>query len=184
LVEALIHTDAGIAALFSAVATIAAVLLAHWLRGRVNLITYSPNATYFQLKPNEPDAPVVHVRAGQIVIQNLGRQSARNVQITSVPGGAPAGYVILPSIVHSTRVGGNNEWIIEIPFIAPKETITLQILNGQNVDSVRSEDGTARVVPVAHQRIFPKWLNLIAGVLMLWGVLSFFFAIAWIALRS
>jgi len=170
--------------MFSAVATIASVLIAHWLRGKVNLITYSPNTTSFQLKASDTSVQPVTVRSGQVMVQNLGRQSARNVQITSVPGGVPAGYVILPSIVHQSRLGDNNEWIVEIPFIAPKETITLQILNGPNIDSVRSEDGAARVVPVTHQRMFPKWVGVVVVVMMLWGTLSFFYLVAWLLLRQ
>lgn len=173
------QTDLGFAAIFSAVATILAVLIGHWLRGKVNLITFSPNSTYFQLRPQEEGAPLVHVKSGQIIVQNLGRQSAKNVQITSVPGEVPAGYVLLPSIVHSTRVGPNKEWIVEIPFIAPKELITLQVLNGPMIDSVRSEDGTARQVPVTHQRIFPKWFQAIVIALMLFGILGFFYIVGW-----
>jgi hypothetical protein len=179
-VMALAESDAGFAALFSAVATILAVLLTHWLRGKVNLITFSPNSTSFELKPDQPGAPAVHVRSGQIIVQNLGRRAARTVQITSVPGGAPAGYVVLPSIVHTTRTGGRGEWILEIPFVAPKEIITVQILNGPIIDSVRSEDGVARVVPVIHQRLFPRWFQAAAVALMLLGALSFFFLIGWL----
>lgn len=178
-----LQTDVGFAAAFSAVATIFAALLSHWLRGRVKLITFSPNSTYFQLRPTEEGAQPVHLRSGQIMVQNLGRQSARNVQITSVPGGAPAGYVLVPSIVHATRIGPNNEWIMEIPFIAPKELITLQVLNGPNIDSVRSEEGAARAVPVTHQRLFPKWVQILIAAIMFFGVLSFFYAVGWLLTR-
>lgn len=177
------QSDIGFAAVFSAVATILAVLLSHWLRGRVNLITFSPNSTYFQLHPQQEGAAAVHIRSGQIMVQNLGRQSAKNVRITSVPGPPPAGYVIVPSIVHSTRVGPNNEWIVEIPFVAPKEMITLQVLNGPNIDSVRSEDGAAKAVPVTHQRLFPKWTQFVLASILLFGLLSFFYMIGWLLTR-
>jgi hypothetical protein len=180
---AFFQSDVGFAAAFSAVATVLAVLLGHWLRGRVNLITFSPNSTYFQLQPAQEGASPVHIRSGQVMVQNLGRRSAKSVQITCVPGGAPAGYVLLPSIVHSTRIGPNNEWILEIPFIAPKEIITLQVLNGQIVDSVRCEDGLAKAVPVTHQRLFPRWVQLTAGAIMLFGALSFFYIVGWILIR-
>ena len=171
-----------LAAWFSAAATILSVLVAHWLRGRVNLITFSPNSTYFKLEPPENSSDAIHIRSGQIMVQNLGRQAARDVQITSVPGLPPAGYVLIPSIVHTTRSGANNEWIVEIPFIAPKELITLQVLNGPIIDSVRSSGGVARAVPVTHQRLFPRWAQFIFSALMLFGVASFFFLIASIIL--
>lgn len=100
------------------------------------------------------------------------------MQITTGANGGPAGYSIIPTIVHTTELTGNNEWLVEIPFIAPKETITLQILNGPNVEAIRSEEGVARYVPVAHQRVFPKWLNALIIGLMLWGALSLFFIVA------
>jgi hypothetical protein len=173
-------TDAGFAASFSAVSTILAVYLGHLLRGRVNLITFSPNTTFFQLKSEDPKVPTVHVRAGQVVVQNLGRRSAKNVQVTSVPGVPPAGYVVLPSIVHSTRLGPNNEWILEIPFVAPKEVVTIQILNGPNIDSVRCEEGAARIVPVIHQRLFPTWVQALVVFLMLSGLVGIFYLVGWL----
>lgn len=184
LISQVFSTEAGLAAIFSAVATLLSVLIAHLLRGRVKLITFSPNSTYFQLRPTTPGGESIHIRSGQVVIQNLGRQSAKDVQITSVPGGAPAGYVILPSLVHSTRLGTNNEWILEIPFVAPREVITVQILNGCNIDSVRSSGGAARHVPVMHQRVFPRWLNALIFSLMMWGVVSFFYFIGYYLLRT
>ncbi len=182
-VISMVQTDMGFAAIFSAVATFAAVLLTHWLRGKVNLITYSPNSTFFQLHESDDKTSAVTIRSGQVFIQNLGRKSARNVQITSVPGVLPSGYVVLPSLVHSTHVGPNGEWILQIPFIAPKELITLQLLNGPNIDSVRSEDGIARAVPVIHQRVMPRWLNTLVVAVMVFGLLSFFYVIG-IAITS
>lgn len=59
---------------------------------------------------------------------------------------------------------------MEIPFLGAGETVTVQILNGANIGSIRSEDGPARIVPVMHQRVFPKWFNLTAAALMFVGL--------------
>jgi hypothetical protein len=174
----LIATPEGQAALFSGAATILAVIFAQWLRGKAKLIAYSPNNTFFQLKSPEADAPTITIQSGQVMVQNIGRQSARHVQITTVPGGPPAGYSIIPSLVHSTTVGANGEWIVEIPFIAGGELITLQVLNGNRIDSVRSEDGVARFVPVVHQRLFPLWVRAVVAILLLLGLVSFFYVLA------
>lgn len=177
----LLNTPEGQAAVFSGAATILAVVVTHWLRGKAKLIAYSPNNTFFQLKGTEPNTPTVTIQSGQIMIQNLGRVSAKNVQITTVPGPPPAGYSLVPSVVHTTAMGANGEWIVQIPFIAGGELITLQILNGNKIDAVRSEDGVAHFVPVVHQRLFPLWVRALVGVLMLWGLVSFFYSLArWI----
>jgi len=69
-------------------------------------------------------------------------------------------------------MSATNEWVVEIPYLGPKEVITLQILNGPNISSVRSAEGPAKFVPVMYQRVFPKWFNFTALGLMIWGVIS------------
>ena len=61
--------------------------------------------------------------------------------------------------------------------------ITLQVLNGPNIDSVRSEDGAAKAVPVTHQRLFPKWMQFVLASILLFGLLSFFYMIGWMLTR-
>lgn len=175
-----LSTDTGFAAVFSVVGTLAAVLLTNLLQGKVNLIWFSPNSTHFTVQiPQNPNQPL-QINSGRIVIQNFGRKSAEDVQITSVPGIIPAGYSLVPNVVHSTEVGPNNEWIVKMPFIAPKEVITLQILNGPFIASVRSKDGAGKLVPVRHQRLFPAWVNVVVATFMLLGILATFFAVGWI----
>jgi hypothetical protein len=116
------------------------------------------------------------------MIQNLGRRSANNVQVVASGGIAPAGYTVVPAIGHSAGMDDNGQWVMEIPFVAPREVITIQILNGPNIDSVRCDEGFAKVVPVIHQRQFPTWFNMLVGVLMLWGLLSLFYVMGRIIL--
>ncbi len=176
-------SDAGFAAAFSAVATLAATILGQAIRGRVRLIWFSPNSTHFTLHSNDAGVQPVHINSGQIIVQNLGRQAAEGVQITSIPGAPPAGYVLIPSLVHETRSGPRGEWIVEIPFISPGEVVTLQVLNGPPIDSVRSAGGSGRLVPVIHQRLYPRWLQASAGGLMFAGVVAIFFALGWLISR-
>jgi hypothetical protein len=58
---------------------------------------------------------------------------------------------------------------MEIPYVGPRETVTVQLLNGPNIDTVRSLEGPAKVVDVIHQRVFPKWFNRTALTMMLVG---------------
>ena len=86
------------------------------------------------------------------------------------PGWQPWGYTIVPNVDHEVRKGPKGEWLMEIPYLGPRETVTVQILNGPNIETVRSLEGPAKMVPVIHQRVFPKWFNATALVLMLVGL--------------
>ncbi len=172
-------TESGQAALFSSIATLVAVIARHWLQGKVRLIVFSPNSSFFQFAPPGPDAPPLNIRSSQIMVQNLGRLPAEDVEIVSEATGEPAGYNVMPAIDFSVGTTSSGRWLVKIPYIAPKEVVTLQILNGANIEQVRCKEGVAKIVPVVHQRVYPAWANLIAGALMIVGVFSIIY---WLAL--
>ena len=113
------------------------------------------------------------------MVQNLGRLPAEDVEIVSEATGEPAGYNVMPAIDFSVGTTSSGRWLVKIPYIAPKEVVTLQILNGANIEQVRCKEGVAKIVPVVHQRVYPAWANLIAGALMIVGVFSIIY---WLAL--
>jgi hypothetical protein len=88
------------------------IFLAQWLRGGVKLIWFSPNSTNFRIATPDTANPFIFINSGQIFVQNEGRRSATDVQVTSMPGMPPAGYSIVPSIVHSVENGPQGEWIL------------------------------------------------------------------------
>ena len=112
-----INSAEGVAVLLSALATLGAVILAQWLRGGVKLIWFSPNSTNFRIATPDTANPFIFINSGQIFVQNEGRRSATDVQVTSMPGMPPAGYSIVPSIVHSVENGPQGEWILKIPYL-------------------------------------------------------------------
>lgn len=172
-------TESGQAAIASGVVTFAALLARHWLQGSVRLIAFSPNSSFFQFAPSDPNLQPTTIRSGQIMIQNLGRLAAENVEIISEATGSPAGYNITPAINYEISATSAGRWCVKVPYIAPKEMITLQILNGANIEQVRCKGGVAKFVPVMHQRLYPAWANVAAGVLMIAGLFS---TVYWIAL--
>jgi len=167
----------GTAAALSVLGTVIAVFVAQWLKGGVKLIVFTPNSTNFKIKPADPAQPEFIVNSGQIVVQNEGRRSATDVQITSRPGLPPAGYVLIPSIVHTVEQGPQGEWILKVPFLGPKENLAVQLLNGPVIDSVRCAEGAAKYVNVMHQRIYPTWFNVTVVGLMIWGLSSALYVI-------
>lgn len=157
--------------------TLLATYLAYWLTGRPRLYVYSPSSTGFQLPPPKEGSQPIAIRAGQVIVQNAGRKSANRVQLMAQPGWQPWGYTIVPNIDHEIRTGPRGEWLMEIPYIGPRETVTVQLLNGPNIDTVRSLEGAATVVDVIHQRVFPKWANALVIVIMLIGFVTALYGI-------
>lgn len=162
----------GAAATLSVLGTLIAVFVTQWLKGGVKLIVFSPNSTNFKIRPADPDLQEFIVNSGQIVVQNEGRRSATDVQITSRPGLPPAGYVLIPSIVHTVEQGPQGEWVLKVPYLGPKGNLAVQLLNGPVIDSVRSSEGSAKYVEVMHQRVYPTWFNITVVGLMIWGLAS------------
>lgn len=158
--------------LYTALITFGAAYLGYWLTGKPRLIAFSPNSTGFQLRPTQEGGQPVSIKAGQIIVLNNGRLSATNVQFVAEPGPAPWGYNIIPAMDHKTRFGGRGEWILELDFLGPGENVTVQILNGPQIDSIRSREGPARAVPVIHQRLLPRWFNMTVLVLTLVGLIT------------
>lgn len=157
--------------LATALITLGATYLAYWLTGKPRLIAFSPASTGFELRSPQEGTQPIYIRAGQVVVQNVGRKSAKQVQLTAQPG-TPMGYNVLPNLDHTVRSGARGEWILEFPFLGPRETVTVQILNGPNIDTIRSIDGPAKIVPVIHQRLFPAWFNATALTLTTVGVIT------------
>lgn len=174
----LFSSENGQAALFSGAVTILAVWAKHVLQGKAQLIAFSPNSSFFQFEPPGPNVPALNIRSSQIMVQNLGRLPAENVEIISEASGAPAGYNITPAVDFEVGATSSGRWLVKIPYIAPKELVTLQILNGANIEQVRCKGGVAKFVPVMHQRLYPKWANFLAGGLMTIGIFSLVYWIA------
>ncbi|MCF8707262.1 hypothetical protein [Rhizorhapis sp. SPR117] len=157
--------------LATALVTLIGAYFAYWLTGKPRLIAFSPNSAWFELK-QQNDNPPFTLKAGQLIVQNQGRKSANRVQLTAQPGPHPWGYSIFPSVDHEIRTGARDEWILEMPYLGPGEIVTVQVLNGPLIDTVRSLEGPAKMVPVIHQRLLPKWFNLAALTLLIIGLIT------------
>jgi hypothetical protein len=156
----------------TAVVALIPIWFGYWLAGKPRLIVFSPNSTAFELDPPQAGSPPMTLRAGQIFLQNTGRKSASEIQILAELGAPPWGYNIVPPVDHSVRTGARGEWILDLPFLGPGETIGLQVLNGPQIASVRSKEGPAKAVPVTHQRVFPPAFRMMVGALMLIGLMA------------
>ena len=163
--------------------TLSAAYFAYWLTGKPRLIAFSPNSAWFEFTPTKENPNPVALKAGQIIVQNNGRKSASRLQLTTQPGPHPWGYTIAPSMDHAIRTGPRGEWVLEIDYLGPSETVTVQILNGPLIDTIRSLEGPAKMVPVMHQRIYPAWFNLAAFAMMTVGLATVLYGVYVVLLR-
>lgn len=124
------------------------------------------------MQPLAQGGQPLHINSGQVVLQNQGRQSAEEVQIIAGQGHPPAGYNIVPQVEHTTHIDPAGRWTVVLPFIAPKEVVTIQILNGPPIDNIRSKSCAVKYVPVMYQRVYPQWFNVLAAALFVIGVFS------------
>jgi hypothetical protein len=167
-----IQSDTAVETAVSSLVTLAAIFIAYWLQGRARLIVFSPNSSFFILQPLAQNGQPLHINSGQVVLQNQGRQPAEEVEIIAGQGLPPAGYNIVPQVGHSTHIDPAGRWTVVLPFIAPKEVVTIQILNGPPIDNIRSKSCSVKYVPVMYQRIYPQWFNALATALFVVGVFS------------
>lgn len=168
--------------IITALITLGGAYFAYWLIGKPRLIAFSPNSAWFELTPTAENPQPVALKAGQIIVQNNGRKSANRLQLTTQPGSHPWGYTIFPSMDHAVRTGPRGEWVLEIPYLGPTETVTVQILNGPLIDTIRSLEGPAKMVPVMHQRVYPTWFTFTALAMMLIGIATIGYAVYAVAI--
>ncbi len=166
------QSETGVAVSISSLVTLGVALLSHWLKGRVRLIAFSPDSSVFKFDPPAEGGHSVLINSGQVILQNQGRIAAEEVEVIAGPGQAPAGFNIVPRVGHSVYCDASGRWTLSFPFIAPKEAITIQLLNGPPIETIRCKGGAAKYVPVMYQRIFPAWFNVLALMMFFFGVFS------------
>ncbi|HKT24314.1 MAG TPA: hypothetical protein VJR04_06905 [Terriglobales bacterium] len=165
---------------WTAVATIAAPVVTLFLGGWVNrwfenrpiLISYFSHVSSFRTTPPDGSAPVV-VNTHSVVLRNTGRRAATNVRLRHI---VLPDFNIWPGLLHhvDTLLDGSKE--IVIPTLVPSEQITISYLYfppltvAQVNGGIKSDQGFAHQIPVLLQRQYPKWFNILAIALFLFGL--------------
>lgn len=120
-----------------------------------------------------PDGRPYFVQTSSITLQNLGRKAAEGIEI--IHKTRPDHFQFYPSIPFQEEMTANGEHIIKIDNLGPKEFFTLQILSFISLQgsapllNIRSKEGAARQISIQLQRLWPKWVNLLVGGLVLVG---------------
>jgi hypothetical protein len=135
------------------------------LKDRPKLLYWIPGSFLFQLK-----APVIALRTDSLTIQNVGRMPATDVEI--VHQARPDHFQFSTQINFTEITTPTGEHVIQIPSLGANEHLNLQLLSHTNqavLLNVRSAEGRATPIAVHLQRIYPRAVNWLAGVLMLLG---------------
>lgn len=108
-----------------------------------------------------------------LFLWNQGKAPAREVHVGHFFLPAHSVYPDIPREAVATPGGGQ---AIRFPVVPPKTLISICYLLGvvtpveQVLSYVGSEEGSAKHIPVMLQRIFPKWVQIAVGMLMLAGL--------------
>ena len=126
---------------------------------------FLPGQFFFDIK--DPD---VNLQTDSLTLQNSGRKSATNIEIVHKEN--PDHFQFSQAIGYSEETNPNGEHIIKIASLGPKEFLNIQYLSHTKVPNllrVRSDQGSAELIQVQFQPIYPQYFKYVAGVLMLSG---------------
>lgn len=171
---------------WNVVATIAApvgtLFLGVWVNRRFDnrpvLISYFSHVSAFQHTPAGGQPISVHTHS--VVLRNAGRESASNIRLHHL---VLPDFNIWPAIVHHTEALSDGSKDIVIPLLVPGEQITISYLYfppitvAQVNAGIKCDQGIAQQIPVLLQRQYPRWFNLIAGMLVIAGLVAIFYLI-------
>ena len=128
----------------------------YYLRPRVSLIWGQANKSWHSIPIEKSDVHIINVKN---FVQNTGRAPATNVEV--VYEDEPTNLLIFPQRYYSTSKNPDGAHIVTIPFIAPKELITLDgvfiNMNRGNVLSVKCKEREGKQVTFWVIRRLPNW---------------------------
>lgn len=171
---------------WNAVATIAAPVIALFLGVWVNrrfesrpiLTSYFSHVSAFRLAP--PGGQPTCINTHSVVLRNTGRVRATGIRIrhNTLPD-----FDIWPTVVHTTETLSDGTRDIVIPALVPGEQITISYLYFAplTVDKVnagiKSDQGFSQQISVLLQRQFPRWVDMLVGVLMAAGLVAILYGL-------
>lgn len=158
----------------TAVCSVIVGLVLQRFRDRANLLYWIPGSFEFHLK--NPD---LILRTDSLTIQNVGRVPATNIEI--IHKARPDHFQFSTPIGFSESTSPTGEHVINIASLGAQEHVNLQLLSHTAIPvllGVRCAEQRGELIAVQLQRLYPRWLQVIAPGLLLIGA---GFSIYWIA---
>lgn len=152
--------------------TCALALAVYYLRPRVSLIWGQVNKSWHSIPVEEGNVPVISEKN---FVQNMGRAPATDVEI--VYDNEPTKLLVFPQRNYKTSKNPDGAHIITIPYIAPKELITLDGIfvnvNVGQILSVKCKEREGKLVTFFVVRKMPNWFYRILWILLFAGTAFF-----------
>ena len=149
--------------------TLTIAVITYSFRSKVKLTWGQANKSWHSVKVQEGDVNVINEK---YFVQNLGRAPANNVEV--VYNGAPTKLMIFPQRDYKTTQNPDGAHIVNIPYISPKELITLDAIyigkNQGNILSVKCKEQEGKHVTFFVVRKFSKNFYLLIWTLLILGV--------------
>lgn len=153
--------------------------LNRFLNERPRLIAYYGHVASHSFNNTEVEGQkVTHINTHAVVIRNNGNKTATNVRISHNVLPDFKIYPVTDYQVNDLASGGKE---IVIPRVSPKREYTISYLyfppvTYDRINSyIESDTGSAKVVNVRLQQIFPRWINFLVGSSMLLGLITFIY---------
>lgn len=158
-------------ALLSGVASsVATVIVERILERRARLVVYYGHVAAFTVRPT--DQPAFGVNTHSVIVQNNGKEAARNVTLAHFT--LPLNVSIFPEVSHAVvrhEHGGD----IVFDSVVPGQQITVSylyfppVVANQVNGHVRYDKGLAKAVPVVLQQQYPRRVQMVVRALTLSG---------------
>jgi len=143
------------------------------LEPKVKIVWWSPHQFLFQLQQ-----PQLVLLTHAITIQNMGRKTAEGIEI--VHKSKPDFFKLQPALDYEESTTPAGEHVVRVKSLGPKEFFTIEFLSYATLPEllfIRSSAGHAKPIQIQPQRVFPRWFNLLATLLILIG---FGFLVYWL----
>lgn len=148
-------------------------LITRWFENKAKLISYYGHVESFQITP--PGSDKIDVGTHSVVLRNDGREAATNVRLSH---NVLPDFKIWPAINYTVQTLPNGTLDIVIPTLVSGEQITIAYLYfapttySQINSGIKCDQGFAKPTPMKLLREYPRWINLLALMVMLVGVVS------------
>ena len=171
----------------SIIAVCVGAIVNKYLSKRERLIAYNGYIASHAIESVVGGIEVTQIHTHSVVIRNSGNKTATNVRIS---------HNVLPNINISPETNfeitdlpsGGKE--LKIPRITPKKEYTISYLyfppithNDIIISAIESDAGSAKIINVRLEQIYPEWLNNLGIFTMILGLIAFIYIVYEIIVR-
>ena len=171
----------------SIIAVCVGAIVNKYLSKRERLIAYYGYIASYAIDSVVGGSEVTQIHTHSVVIRNNGNKTATNVRISH---NVLSNIKIFPetNFEITDLPSGGKELII--PRITPKKEYTISYLyfppityNDIIISAIESDAGSAKIINVRLQQIYPQWFNILCIFAIILGLIAFIYIVYEIIVR-